>query len=56
MMVVDDSKGGEIVVNATDKCTLNLIETLAHIRENVCRYMVKKMGAEICSDEPISTI
>lgn len=30
MMVVADGKGGEIVVNTTDLCTLNLIATLAH--------------------------
>lgn len=30
MMVVADGKGGGIVVNTTDLCTLNLIATLAH--------------------------
>lgn len=41
MMVIADVKGGEIVVNTTDLCTLNLISTLAHGGEHVCRYKVK---------------
>lgn len=35
MMVVADGKGGAIVVNTTDLCTLNLIATLAHNGEHV---------------------
>lgn len=30
ILIVDDGKGGGIVVNTTDLCTLNLIATLAH--------------------------
>lgn len=43
--VLDDGsegKGGEIVVNTTDLCTLNLIATLAPSgKKHVCRYKVK---------------
>lgn len=30
MVIVADGKGGGIVVNTTDLCTLNLFATLAH--------------------------
>lgn len=40
MMIVADGKGGGIVVNTTDLCTLNLIATLAHNGEHVCRHKV----------------
>lgn len=38
MMVITDGKGGGIVVDTTDLCTLNLNSTLAHNGEHVCRY------------------
>lgn len=38
MMVITDGKGGGIVVDTTDLCTLNLNATLAHNGEHVCRY------------------
>lgn len=40
-MVVANGKGEEIVGYTTDLCTLNLIATLAHNGEHVCRYKVK---------------
>lgn len=41
MMIGADGKGGGIVVNTTDLCTLILIATLAHNGEYVYGYKVK---------------
>lgn len=50
MMIVADGKGGGIVVNTTDLCTLNLIATLAHNGEQVCRHKVNNR-AEMCTEK-----
>lgn len=42
MMVVADGKGGGIVVNTTDLCTLNLIATLAHDGVHVMQIQDEK--------------
>lgn len=45
MMVVADGKGGEMVVNTTDLCTLNLIATITYDGDQVCRW---KKQVEMC--------
>lgn len=44
MMVVSEGKGGDIVVNTTELCTLNLIATLAHNGKK-CMQIQSEIGS-----------